>query len=159
MEIDALSADFRIRLDRLLASAATVTVEDVPVLLWKDPVFHNLLVGEETGQVQISGIFDFQMSAYGSRVFDFFHMEKDLEGRYPAVIYSSWEDIQPFYDGYEETGMRACEMDETHLLLRDIVHAAEGARFWWVCAGILHPTTLNLLDDVLNGLEKLSRKV
>ena len=158
-EIAALSDTFYLQLNDLMASVPALQIDDEPVLLWGDPFFYNLLVKSSGSKVQITGLYDFQFAAYGSRLFDFYKIEGDFRVRRPREIYGRPEYIEQFYNGYEGVGKAADVPSETHQILVDIIRNAIQVRYWWWdCFGILHSKTLEYLKAILGGLSELSRR-
>ena len=158
-EIAAFSDTFYSRLSDLMASVSALQIDDEPVLLWGDAFFHNLLVKSSGSKVHISGLYDFQFAAYGSRLFDFCKIEGDLRVRHPREIYGQPEYIEQFYKGYEGTERAVNVPSTTHQILVNVIRNAIQVRYWWWdCFGVLHPKTSDYLKAILVGLAELSRR-
>ena len=158
-EIAALSDTFYSQLSDLMASVPALQIDDEPVLLWSDAFFHNLLLKNSGIKIQITGIYDFQFAAYGSRLFDLDKIEGNFRVRRPREIYGHPEYIKQFYKGYEGAGQAVNAPSETQQILVDILRNAIQVRcWWWDCFGILHPKTSEYLKAILVGLAELSRK-
>ena len=103
-EIVALSDTFYPQLDDLMASGAALQIDEEPVLLWGDAFLYNLLVKSSGRKVQITGLYDFQFAAYGSRLFDFYAKLKETSGFVvPARSTGQPEYIEQFYKGYDRS--------------------------------------------------------
>ena len=158
-EIAALSDTFYPQLNDLMASVTALRIDDEPVLLWGDAFFYNLLVTSSSRQVQITGLYDFQFAAYGSRLFDLYKIEGDFRVRRPREIYSQPEYIEQFYRGYAGAGKTVNASSDTHQILVDIIRNAIQVRYWWWdCFGILHPKTPEYLKTILVGFAELSQR-
>ena len=158
-EIAALSDTFYPQLNDLMASVLASQIDDEPVLLWGDAFFYNLLVKSSGSKIQITGLYDFQFAAYGSRLFDFYKIEGDFRVRRPRKIYGHPEYIEQFHKGYKEAGLAVNAPSDTHQILVDIIRNAIQVRYWWWdCFGILHSKTPEYLKAILVGLAKLSRR-
>jgi Ser/Thr protein kinase RdoA (MazF antagonist) len=158
-EVAAVLDTFYPQLNDLMASVSTLQIDDEPVLLWGDVFFYNLLVKSSGSKVQITGIYDFQFAAYGSRLFDFYKVEGDFRVRHPREIYGHPEYIKQFYTGYEGAGQAVNPPSDTHQILVNIIRNAIQVRYWWWdCFGILHPKTPEYLKAILVGLAELSGK-
>lgn len=158
-EIAAFSDTFYSQLSDLMASVSTLQIDDEPVLLWSDAFFHNLLLKNSGSKIQITGIYDFQFAAYGSRLFDLDKIEGNFRGRRPREIYGHPEYIEQFHKGYKEAGTAVNVPSNTHQILVNILRNAIQVRYWWWdCFGILHPKTPDYLKAILVGLAKLSRR-
>ena len=158
-EVAALSHAFYPQLDDLMASVSALQTDDEPVLLWGDPFFYNLLVTSSGREVQITGLYDFQFAAYGSRLFDLYKIAGDFRVRHPREIYGHPEYIEQFYKGYEGAGKAVNPPSDTHQILVDIIRNAIQVRYWWWdCFGILPPKASECLKAILVGLVELSRK-
>ena len=154
-EIAAFSDTFYSQLGDLMASVPALQIEDEPVLLWSDAFFHNLLVKSSDRKIQITGLYDFQFAAYGSRLFDLEKIEGNFRIRRRRQIYGHPEYIGQFYKGYEGVG----KASETHQILVNILRNAIQVRYWWWdCFGILHSKTPEYLKAILVGLAELSGK-
>ena len=158
-EIAALSDTFYSQLSDLMASVPVLQIEDEPVLLWSDAFFHNLLVKSSGRKIQITGLYDFQFAAYGSRLFDLEKIEGNFRVRRRRQIYGHPEYIEQFYKGYEGTGKAENVPSDTHQILVNIIRNAIQVRYWWWdCFGILHSKTPEYLKAILVGLAKLARR-
>ena len=158
-EVAAFSDTFYPQLDNLMASVPALQIEDDSVLLWSDAFFHNLLLKNSGRKIQITGIYDFQFAAYGSRLFDLDKIEGNFRVRRPREIYGHPEYIEQFYKGYEGAGKAVNAPSDTHQILVNILRNAIQVRYWWWdCFGILHSKTPEYLRAILGGLAKLSRR-
>ena len=158
-EIAAFSDTFYSQLSDLMASVPALQIDDEPVLLWCDAFFHNLLLKNSGRKIQITGIYDFQFAAYGSRLFDLDKIEGNFRVRRPREIYGHPEYIEQFHKGYEGAGKAVNAPSDTHQILVDIIRNAIQVRYWWWdCFGILHSKTPEYLKAILVGLAKLSRR-
>lgn len=155
-EIMACVPSFCPRLAGLLESMALSAVEEEAVLLWKDPVFHNMLVEKDGQQIRVSGIYDFQFSSIGSRAFDLIYVEGDFGQRAPREVYGDPAYFQSFKDGYEGSSGCRYEINESHRALWNVLSYAREVRNWWDWGRVLHPKTPAFLDMLLNSLSKLS---
>ena len=158
-EIAAFSHTFYSELNHLMASVPTLQIDNEPVLLWCDAFFHNLLLKNSGRKIQITGLYDFQFAAYGSRLFDLSKIEGNFRLRRPREIYGHPEYIEQFYKGYERSGTVVNAPSDIHQTLVNIIRNAIQVRYWWWdCFGILHPKTPEYLKAILVGLAELSRK-
>ncbi len=158
-EIAAFSGTFYSRLSNLMASVPASQIDDEPVLLWSDAFFHNLLVKSRGRKIQITGLYDFQFAAYGSRLFDLDKVEGNFRIRHRRQVYGHPKYIEQFYKGYAGTGKAVNAPSETHQILVDILRNAIQVRYWWWdCFGVLHPKTPEYLKAILVGLAELSRR-
>ena len=158
-EIAAFSDTFYSRLSNLMASVSALQIDDEPVLLWSDAFFHNLLVKSRRRKIQITGLYDFQFAAYGSRLFDLDKIEGNFRIRRRRQVYGHPEYIGQFYKGYEGIENAVNAPSETHQILVDILRNAIQVRYWWWdCFGVLHPKTPEYLKAILVGLAELSRR-
>jgi len=103
----------------------------------------------------VTGIYDFQASSYGSRLFDFMRVEGDFTRTQPPGVYSNPEFVQRFYRGYQAVGGTESTFGEIDHIILDVIRKARQVRYWWDCARFLHPRNPEHLQDVLTGLEKL----
>ena len=157
--IAALSDTFYPQLSDLMTSVSALRIDEEPVLLWGDAFLYNLLVKSSGSKVQIAGIYDFQFAAHGSRLFDFYKIEGDFQGRRPREIYGCPEYIERFYKGYAGTGKAVNVPSDIHHILVNIIRNAIQVRYWWWdCFGVLHPKTPEYLKAILVGLAELSRR-
>ncbi len=158
-EIAAFSDTFYSELNDLMTSVSTLQIDDEPVLLWGDPFFYNFLVTSSGKKVQITGLYDFQFAAYGSRLFDLYKIAGDFRVRRPREIYGHPEYIEQFYKGYEGTGRAVNAPSDTHQILVNIIcNAIQVRHWWWDCFGILPPKASECLKAILVGLAELSRR-
>ena len=157
-EVAAFSDTFYSQLSDLMASVPALQIDDGPVLLWSDAFFHNLLLKNSGSEIQITGIYDFQFAAYGSRLFDLDKIEGNFRIPRRREIYGHPEYIKQFYKGYEGTGKAVNAPPDTHQILVNIIRNAIQVRYWWWdCFGILHSKTPEYLKAILVGLAELSR--
>ena len=158
-EVAAFSDTFYSQLSDLIASVPALEIEDDSVLLWSDAFFHNLLLKNSGRKIQITGIYDFQFAAYGSRLFDLEKIEGNFRVRRPREIYGHSEYIEQFYKGYEGAGKAVNAPSDPHQILVNIIRNAIQVRYWWWdCFGILHSKTPEYLKAILVGLAKLARR-
>ena len=158
-EVAAFSDTFYSQLSDLMASVPALQIDDEPVLLWSDAFFHNLLLKNSGGKIQITGIYDFQFAAYGSRLFDLNKIEGNFQIRSRREIYGHPEYIEQFYKGYKGTGKAVNAPSDTHQILVNIIRNAIQVRYWWWdCFGVLHSKTPEYLKAILVGLAELSRR-
>ena len=158
-EVAAFSDTFYSQLSDLMALVPALQIDDEPVLLWSDAFFHNLLLKNSGRKIQITGIYDFQFAAYGSRLFDLEKIEGNFRVRRPREIYGHPKYIEQFYKGYEGVGKAANAPSETHQILVNILRNAIQVRYWWWdCFGILHSKTPEYLKAILVGLAELARR-
>ena len=158
-EVAAFSDTFYSQLSDLMVSVPALQIDDEPVLLWSDAFFHNLLLKNSGRKIQITGIYDFQFAAYGSRLFDLEKIEGNFRVRRPREIYGHPKYIEQFYKGYEGVGKAANAPSETHQILVNILRNAIQVRYWWWdCFGILHSKTPEYLKAILVGLAELARR-
>ena len=157
--IAALSDTFYPQLIDLMTSVPALPIDEEPVLLWGDAFLYNLLVKKSSRKVQITGLYDFQFAAYGSRLFDFYKIEGDFRVRHPREIYGCPKYIEQFYKGYVETGKAVNAPSDTHQILVNIIRNTVQVRYWWWnCFGILHSKTPEYLKAILGGLAELARR-
>ena len=154
--IGCIDSGFYPEFDSLMASIAIAPTDEAPILLWRDAVFHNLLVNPSRGNVEVTGICDFQFASYGHRIFDLLHVEGDFR-RKPREIYSHPGYVEQFYEGYGEAGGMLNPLNPTHRILREIINKTGTISYWWNCGKVLHPNTPNWLKDILMGLRELSQ--
>ena len=158
-EIAAFSDTFYSELNELMASVSTGQIDDQPILLWCDAFFHNLLLKNSGRKIQITGLYDFQFAAYGSRLFDLSKIAGNFRVRRPREIYGHPEYIEQFYKGYKGAGQAVNTPSDNHQILVNIIRNAIQVRYWWWdCFGILHPKTSEHLKTILVGLAELSRR-
>ena len=158
-EVAAFSDTFYSQLSDLMVLVPALQIDDEPVLLWSDAFFHNLLLKNSGRKIQITGIYDFQFAAYGSRLFDLEKIEGNFRVRRPREIYGHPKYIEQFYKGYEGVGKAVNAPSETHQILVNILRNAIQVRYWWWdCFGILHSKTPEYLKAILVGLAELARR-
>ena len=158
-EIAAFSDTFHSQLSDLMASVPALQIDNEPVLLWCDAFFHNLLLKNNGRKIQITGIYDFQFAAYGSRLFDLDKIEGNFRVRRPREIYGHPEYIEQFHKGYEGAGKAVNAPSEIHQTLVNIIRNAIQVRYWWWdCFGVIHPKTSDYLKAILVGLAELARR-
>ena len=155
-EIAALADGFFDRLDALVEKVDLAVFEERQVLVWPEVAFHNLLVEERNGEIQVTGIFDFQCATCGSPLLSYVRGEENFK-RTPAEIYDRPEHVEAFYRGYEEVGGRIVEYEAWHRTLLEVIRHALQVRYWWDCMAFLHPKNPRWLQQVLAGLEELTR--
>lgn len=155
-EITACVPAFFLRLSELLEAIDLSDSEDEAVLLWKDPVFHNMLVKGDSQGITLSGLYDFQFASIGSRAFDLIYVEGDFRGRSPREVYGDPAYLQSFKDGYERSSGFRYEIKECHRTLWNVLSYAREVRNWWDWGRILHPKTPSFLEMLLKSLSALS---
>lgn len=154
-ELTACVPVFYPRLSESLEALDLSDDEDEAVLLWKDPVFHNMLVEEDSQGITLSGLYDFQFSSIGSRAFDFIYVEGDFGGRSPREVYGNPAYLQSFKEGYERSSGFRYEIKECHRILWNVLSYAREVRNWWDWGRILHPKTPFFLETLLKSLSTL----
>ena len=85
---------------RGLSSAEVPSQPTELVLLWGDPSLQNIMVAGEDGNLQISGIHDFEHAAYGQALHDIRHIIADFAYRKTQSCYNRPGLLEAFYDGY-----------------------------------------------------------
>ena len=155
-EIDRIHPSFYGRLEELLSRISLPSFDEQLCLVWGDPKFHNFLVRRDEDDFIVSGVFDFESSGIGNRIFDFLYVEGNFRRGQADGIYRDPEYVEAFYGAYTDAGGVVPELSEQERVLRDVVLKANGGAWWWDGAKILPPRIGSVLDDVLIGLEELA---
>ena len=154
-QVEALDNAFYPRLDELLSAMPEPDLDEKLTLVWGDPKFHNCLVQREGGAICLSGVFDFQSAGIGNPLFDFLDVEGNFRRNQADGIYRNPAFVEAFHAAYSDAGGTPPVMSEKERVLCDVVLKANGGRWWWDGANILHPNISRILADVLRGLERL----
>jgi aminoglycoside phosphotransferase (APT) family kinase protein len=153
--IEALPAECREKLDGIGARMDQIDAEPEEMpggLLWGDATLHNLLVD---GEGHITGVIDFENGAVGDLLVDQLHVSGDFRVRPPREIYGREEFPEAFWDEYLEAGGVRIEPGERYLKIRMVAQSAGGICWFWEALGLLHPRTLDWLDELEMGLKGL----
>ena len=156
--ITGISASFFEQLAAAMANVSTPPVEDSPVLLWCDPVFHNMLVSSCSSRYRLSGIFDFQQAGYGHPITDLMYVEGDFGRRRPPGVYEHPDYLCRFYDGYRAITGNAVQVPDELRQMNVMIRFALGVRFDWNCMRCFTPATPTMLQEMLTGLNQLSEE-
>lgn len=153
--IQGISASFFEQLSALLANTQPLSLTEPRVLLWGDPVFHNLLVSEQAAGYCLSGLFDFQQAGVGHRISDLTYVEGDFGRRRPPGVYEHPEYLPRFYTGYTSVMGDLTPIPDALRQITRIVRAALGIRFEWNCMRCFSPPMPEQLQLILDGITHL----
>jgi aminoglycoside phosphotransferase (APT) family kinase protein len=132
-----------------------------PVLLWNDAFFYNTLVSEGAHGFEITGVYDFQSTAYGSRELDIAAVEEGFrwqESRPNSKNREAYRDgrcLKEVQRGYEETSGEQIERSRIRDEMIGVIRNANQVRYYWDTMGMLHPDTPRFIAGVLDGLDSI----
>jgi Ser/Thr protein kinase RdoA (MazF antagonist) len=158
--IEGMRPGFHERLKELSVVLDRAAHEDPPTLIWRDPFFYNMLVDVSGDTPEITGVYDFQSAAYGSRQLDLERVRRgfDFQATRPRAktseAYADPAAIEEVWRGYEETFPRSSNEG----LSQDFAAIAEDAyeiRYDWEAAS-RYPLTAARLENFLNRLSSLA---
>ena len=150
-------------LSERLQSVGNVEYKPAPVLLWRDAFFYNLLVTERESGFELTGVYDFQSAAYGSRDLDIADIENGFrsQSRRPNAqnpkAYQDDQSLKEVREGYAETSGSVLTTNPMQEAIVGLVRSAHLVWYYWDALGVLHPTTPSLLDGIIDRLDSLSR--
>jgi hypothetical protein len=158
--IEGLSIGFYQKVEPLLEEFDGTTYQDPPTLIWRDPFFYNLLVDESAEGFEVSGVYDFQSAAFGSRQLDFERIRRGFDwqatrprAKFPEA-YADPDNSEAVMVGYDETFSGNAD----HGLGRseaELVEDAYEIKYDWE-SNSRYPLTASRLERFLDKLTSLA---
>ena len=146
-----------------LHSIGDAEYKSAPVLLWRDAFFYNILVSEHKSGFEVTGVYDFQSAAYGSRELDISDIEHGFQSqssrpnaKHPEA-YRDAQCLMEVHRGYEETSGVELVTNQIQDEIIGMVRSAHLVWYYWDALGVLHPETPNLINGIMDRLDSLAR--
>jgi len=134
-----------------LLDRAEVNLESVPQgFIWGDAVLHNMFFDR---QGNLTGIIDFENSAWGDLLFDQLHMQAEFR-RSPQEVYGQKDYPEELWRGYEQAGGIRPTPSNAHLAVRK-AEQASGFSWMWNAMGVFPPQTPTHIEELENTLRAL----
>jgi aminoglycoside phosphotransferase (APT) family kinase protein len=152
--VESLPMDSQERIPAIAEILDALDIETGPIpqgFQWGDAALHNVLVARDG---RITGLLDFENSAWGDLIDDQLFIDADFDIRTPRDLYRRPEYREEFWSSYERAGGRRVTPTERYRGIRKASQVT-GLLWFWRALGMLPPWAPKAIEELQNALEEL----